>query len=59
MQSLQPQNLTDAELLHYAHLQGYDKLPASWVEELAKRLERYEHNSYRANVRELERAVNL
>jgi hypothetical protein len=40
MQDIQPKNLTDRELLNYAHLFGYDKLPAAWVEELAKRLER-------------------
>ena len=39
MSSLRPQNLTDRELLDYAHLTGYDKLPPEWVEELAKRLE--------------------
>ena len=39
MQGLKPQRLTTRELLHYAHLIGYDKLTPDWVEELAKRLE--------------------
>lgn len=39
MQGIRPQNLTDRELLNYAHLMGYDKLPVEWVEELAKRFE--------------------
>lgn len=39
MQGIQPDRLTDAELLHYCWLTGYDKLAPAWVEELAKRLE--------------------
>lgn len=35
---IQPAGLTDAELLHYCWLTGYDKLEPAWVEELAKRL---------------------
>ena len=40
MQGIQPQRLTDEELVRYAHLQGYDKLPPEWVKELVLRLER-------------------
>lgn len=39
MPSLQPEKLTNDELVHYAWLQGADKLPANWVAELIKRLE--------------------
>jgi hypothetical protein len=39
MQGIRPQNLTDRELLNYAHLTGYDKLPVEWVTALATRLE--------------------
>ena len=39
MQGLRPQGLSTKELLHYAHLIGYDKLTPEWVQELAKRLE--------------------
>jgi len=38
MCGIQPAGLTDAELLHYCWLTGYDKLEPAWVEELAKRL---------------------
>lgn len=38
MSGIQPAGLTDAELLHYCWLTGYDKLEPAWVEELAKRL---------------------
>jgi hypothetical protein len=38
MRGIQPAGLTDAELLHYCWLTGYDKLEPAWVEELAKRL---------------------
>jgi len=31
--------LTNAELLHYAHMQGYDKLPVNWIVEIIKRFE--------------------
>ena len=40
MSSLRPQNLTDRELLDYAHLTGYDKLPPELVEELAKHIKK-------------------
>lgn len=39
MSGIQPAGLTDAELLHYCWLTGYDKLEPAWIEELAKRLE--------------------
>ena len=39
MQGIQPQSLSNEELVRYAHLTGYDKLPPEWVAELAKRLE--------------------
>lgn len=39
MSNIRPQQLTDRELLDYAHLTGYDKLSPEWVQELAKRLE--------------------
>ena len=38
MQGIRPQQLTNQELLDYAHLTGYDKIAPEWVEELAKRL---------------------
>lgn len=41
MQGIQPQSLTDEELVRYAHLQGYDKLPPAWVKEIVTRLERH------------------
>ena len=37
MQSLQPNNLSDEELLRYAYLMGHDKLPTSWVTEIIVR----------------------
>lgn len=39
MHDLQPQTLTDAELVKYAYLTGADKLPPNWVAELIKRLD--------------------
>jgi hypothetical protein len=39
MQSIQPRNLTNAELLHHAYMQGYDKLPVDWITEIIKRFE--------------------
>ena len=39
MQGIQPQNLTNAELVRYASLMPYGQVPAVWVEELIKRLE--------------------
>jgi hypothetical protein len=39
MQSIQPQNLTNAELLRYAYMQGHDKLPVDWITEIIKRFE--------------------
>jgi hypothetical protein len=39
MQGIRPQQLTDQELLDYAHLTGYDKLSPEWVEEICKRFE--------------------
>ena len=42
MHGIEPTRLTNKELLDYAHLFGYDKLPAAWVAELAKRLEEAE-----------------
>lgn len=41
MQGIQPQSLTDAELIHYAWLMGADKLPLDWVAEILQRLERH------------------
>lgn len=40
MQDIRPQQLTDQELVHYAHLMGYDKLPTAWVQEIVTRFER-------------------
>lgn len=37
MQGLQPQNLTNTELRHYASLQGVQNLPPEWLQEIAKR----------------------
>ena len=39
MQSTNPKNLSDQELVHYADVLGYETLSPEWVEELAKRLE--------------------
>lgn len=39
MSGIQPQILTNEELVRYARLQPADKLPAAWVEEILKRLE--------------------
>ena len=39
VQSIQPQNLTDEELVRYAYLQGHDKLPVAWITEILKRFE--------------------
>lgn len=39
MQGIRPQQLTNRELLNYAYLTGYDKLPPEWVEELCTRFE--------------------
>lgn len=40
MQGIQPQSLTDEELLRYARLNGAETLPAAWTEELLKRFEK-------------------
>jgi hypothetical protein len=39
MSGIQPQILTNEELVKYAWLQGADKLDPAWVQELLKRLE--------------------
>lgn len=39
MSGIQPQTLSDSELVRYADLMGADKLPPEWVAELIKRLE--------------------
>lgn len=44
MSNIRPQQLTDRELLDYAHLTGYDKLSPEWVQELAKRFEHLLNN---------------
>ena len=41
MQRTRPESLSNKELLHYAHLTGYDKLAADWVAELVRRLQYY------------------
>jgi hypothetical protein len=38
MQSIQPRNLTDEEVLRQVYLMGNEHLPKEWVEELCKRL---------------------
>lgn len=38
MQGIQPDNLSNEELLRYAHTVGYDKLDEAWVKTLAERL---------------------
>jgi len=38
MQGIQPQRLTTEELLRYVYIMGFDKTPAEWVAEMAKRL---------------------
>jgi len=38
MQTIQPHNLTDEEVLRQVYLMGNEHLPKEWVEELCKRL---------------------
>jgi len=38
MQGIQPNNLSNEELLRYAYTVGYDKLDEAWVKALAERL---------------------
>jgi len=38
MQGVQPNNLTDEELLRHVYLMGNENLPKEWVEELCLRL---------------------
>ena len=38
MQNIQPNLLTNEEILRYTHTTGYDKLNAEWVKDLADRL---------------------
>jgi hypothetical protein len=38
MQSIQPQNLSDEEILRQVYLMGNEMLPKEWVEELCTRL---------------------
>ena len=40
MQSVQPKNLTDEELLRHVYMMGNENLPKEWVEELCLRLAR-------------------
>ena len=39
MQGIQPQNLTNEELVRYARLMPPGQVPSAWVDELIKRLE--------------------
>lgn len=39
VQGVQPQRLSDEELVRHAYLMAY-KLPAEWVKEMARRIER-------------------
>jgi hypothetical protein len=38
MQSIQPKNLSDEEILRQVYLMGNEMLPKEWVEELCARL---------------------
>ena len=38
MQGIQPNNLSNEELLRHAHTVGYDRLDGAWVQTLAERL---------------------
>ena len=38
MQSIQPKNLSDEEILRQVYLMGNEMLPTEWVEELCTRL---------------------
>ena len=38
MQGIQPNNLSNEELLRYAHTVGYDKLDGAWLKTFAERL---------------------
>jgi hypothetical protein len=38
MQSVQPKNLSNEELLRHVYLMGNEDLPKEWVEELCTRL---------------------
>jgi len=38
MQTIQPTQLTDEEVLRQVYLMGNENLPKAWVEELCKRL---------------------
>jgi hypothetical protein len=38
MQSIQPKNLSDEEILRQVYLMGNEMLPKEWVEELCSRL---------------------
>ena len=38
MQGIQPNNLSNEELLRHVHTVGYDKLDGVWVQTLAERL---------------------
>jgi hypothetical protein len=40
MQSIQPKNLSDEEILRQVYLMGNEMLPKEWVEELCLRLAR-------------------
>ena len=40
MQSIQPRNLSDEEILRQVYLMGNEMLPKEWVEELCLRLAR-------------------
>jgi hypothetical protein len=48
MQSIQPQSLTDEELLHQVYLMGNEHLPKVWVEEMCTRMARLldENNAF-------------
>lgn len=37
MLGLRPENLTNSELMKYAHLYGVDNLPLDWLKEIARR----------------------
>jgi hypothetical protein len=46
MQSIQPKNLSDEEVLKQVYLMGHDMLPKEWVEELCTRLARAIDDKY-------------
>jgi hypothetical protein len=49
MQTIQPANLSDEEVLRQVYLMGNDMLPKEWVEELCTRMARLLDKSETAN----------